>query len=51
MEGVDPDFISNVKPGDIIVVEDTPRTRTNTFLDRVFRINIGTYFNMDSMWQ
>jgi len=39
-----------VKPGDIVSVEHTPRTRTNVFLDRVFRINMGTYFNLNDAW-
>jgi protein involved in polysaccharide export with SLBB domain len=34
---------TRIKPGDIVAVEHTPRTRTNAFLNRVFRINIGTY--------
>jgi protein involved in polysaccharide export with SLBB domain len=33
-----------IKPGDIVAVEHTPRTRTAIFLDRTFRINIGTYW-------
>ena len=38
-------YASNVliKPGDIVAVEHTPRTRTNLFLERVFRINMGLY--------
>jgi protein involved in polysaccharide export with SLBB domain len=32
-----------IKPGDIVSVEHTPQTRTNLFLDRVFRINTGLY--------
>lgn len=32
-----------IKPGDIVAVEHTSRTRTNLFLDRVFRINTGLY--------
>ena len=32
-----------VKPGDIIAVEHTQRTRTNLFFDKVFRINTGFY--------
>ena len=36
-----------IKPGDIISIEHTPRTRTNVFLNRVFRLNIGTYFNIN----
>jgi len=39
-----------VRPGDIVAVEQTPRTRSNQFLDRVFRINIGTYASMDRLW-
>ena len=40
----------HIKPGDIIVVEHTPRTHTKVFLDRVFRINIGTYLRLDDAW-
>jgi protein involved in polysaccharide export with SLBB domain len=32
-----------IKPGDIVAIEHTPRTRTKLFLDRVFRINMGVY--------
>ena len=32
-----------IKPGDIVAVEHTSRTRTKLFLDRVFRINFGVY--------
>ncbi len=32
-----------IKPGDIVAVEHTPRTRTKLFLDRMFRINMGLY--------
>ena len=32
-----------IKPGDIVAIEHTPRTRTKLFLDRVFRINMGLY--------
>jgi protein involved in polysaccharide export with SLBB domain len=39
-----------IKPGDIVVVEHTPRTRTKEFLDRVFRINLGTYWSLRSSW-
>jgi polysaccharide export outer membrane protein len=40
----------HIKPGDIIIVEHTPRTRSKMFLDRVFRINIGTYLRLDDSW-
>ena len=36
-----------IKPGDIIAVEHTLRTRTALFLDRAFRINIGTYWRLN----
>lgn len=39
-----------VKPGDIVVVEHTPRTRTKEFLDRVLRVNFGTYWSLRSPW-
>jgi protein involved in polysaccharide export with SLBB domain len=37
-----------IKPGDIVAVEQTPRTRTAMFLDRVFRINLGAYYRLDA---
>jgi protein involved in polysaccharide export with SLBB domain len=40
----------HIKPGDIVSVEHTPRTRTNVFLDRIFRINLGTYFSLNDVW-
>ncbi len=42
---------AQIKPGDIIIVEQTPRTRANIFFDRVFRVNLGTYFNLNDAWQ
>lgn len=36
-----------IKPGDIIAVEQTPRTRTAIFFDRTFRITIGTYWRLN----
>jgi protein involved in polysaccharide export with SLBB domain len=36
-----------IKPGDIIAVEHTPRTRTKMFLDKVFRLNIGAYWRLN----
>lgn len=32
-----------IKPGDIIAVEHTPRTRTNRFLEKIFSIHVGAY--------
>lgn len=40
-----------IRPGDIVDVEQTPRTRTAVFLDRVFRISIGTYVRLDDAWE
>ncbi|MCL5279262.1 MAG: SLBB domain-containing protein, partial [Planctomycetes bacterium] len=39
-----------LKPGDVVSVENTPRTRMNTFLDRVFRITLGLYLNPWNAW-
>jgi protein involved in polysaccharide export with SLBB domain len=38
----------SIKPGDIIAVERTPRTQTALFLDRIFRINVGTYWSLNN---
>jgi len=40
-----------LRPGDIVSVEHTPRTRANAFFERVFRINLGLYFSPDDLWQ
>lgn len=32
-----------IKPGDIVAVEDTLRTRTNEFLRRIFNVHVGAY--------
>jgi polysaccharide export outer membrane protein len=39
-----------IKPGDIVDVEQTPQTRTAMFLDRIFRINLGAYYNLNGAW-
>lgn len=41
----------HIKPGDITIVEHTPRTHTKVFLDRVFRVNVGTYVRLDDAWE
>ncbi|UCC99232.1 MAG: SLBB domain-containing protein [Phycisphaerales bacterium] len=41
---------TSIKPGDIVAVEQTPRTRTAVFLNRIFRINIGTYLRLEDTW-
>lgn len=37
-----------IKPGDIVAIEHTPRTRTNHFLESMFNVNFGAYF---PFWQ
>jgi protein involved in polysaccharide export with SLBB domain len=32
-----------IKPGDIVAIEHTPRTRRNIFLQRIFHFNVGAY--------
>ncbi|UCG57951.1 MAG: SLBB domain-containing protein [Phycisphaerales bacterium] len=39
-----------IRPGDVVAIEHTPRTRTNAFINRVFRINVGTYIRLDDIW-
>ncbi len=39
-----------VKPGDIVFVEHTPRTRTTLFLERTFRITIGAYLPLTNLF-
>jgi len=39
-----------IKPGDIVAVEHTPRTRKNVFLDKVFRMNFGAYVPLGDLW-
>jgi protein involved in polysaccharide export with SLBB domain len=40
-----------IKPGDIVAVEHTSRTRTKLFLDRVFRINMGVYVPFTNLFE
>ena len=39
-----------IKPGDVVAVEHTARTRSNVFLERVFRINIGAYVPLGDLY-
>jgi len=41
---------THIKPGDVVAVEHTPRTRTKAFLDRVLNINVGAYVPADDLW-
>ena len=38
-----------IKPGDIVAVEHTPRTRANVFFDKMFRVNLGMYFRLQDI--
>ncbi|MHC4322788.1 MAG: polysaccharide biosynthesis/export family protein [Planctomycetota bacterium] len=38
-----------IKPGDIIAVEHTPRTRTTAFLNKIFRVSVGVYLRPDAL--
>ena len=40
-----------IKPGDVVSVEHTPRTRANVFFDRVFRISLGLYLDPGDVWE
>jgi protein involved in polysaccharide export with SLBB domain len=40
----------HVKPGDIVAIEHTPRTRSNLFLERMFRVNVGAYIPLTDVW-
>jgi protein involved in polysaccharide export with SLBB domain len=39
-----------LRPGDVVSVEPTLRTRTNVFFDRFFRISLGLYFSPNDLW-
>jgi hypothetical protein len=39
-----------LRPGDVVSVEHTSRTRTNVFFDRVFRISLGLYVDPLRLW-
>ncbi len=38
-----------IKPGDIVAVEHTPRTRANVFFDKMFRISLGAYIPLTQL--
>ncbi len=49
-EQLTPALALPLRPGDIVSVEPTLRTRTNVFFDRFFRISMGLYLTPDSLW-
>ena len=41
----------SLRPGDLVSVEHTPRTRTNAFLNQFFRITVGVYYDPEEFWE
>jgi protein involved in polysaccharide export with SLBB domain len=41
---------AKVKPGDVVAVEHTPRTRANTVIHDLLRINTGLYISGNDLW-
>ena len=39
-----------IRPGDLIAVEHTPRTRTNTIINNLVNINTGVYLRGEDVW-
>lgn len=39
-----------IRPGDVVTVEHTPRTRLNTNINNLLRINMGVYVTGDDLW-
>jgi protein involved in polysaccharide export with SLBB domain len=39
-----------LRPGDVVSIEHTARTRTNVLLDRILRVNLGLYVNPETIW-
>ncbi|OHB62925.1 MAG: hypothetical protein A2Y76_11605 [Planctomycetes bacterium RBG_13_60_9] len=39
-----------IRPGDVVAVEHTPRTRTNMMIRELVRINAGIYVSGDDLW-
>lgn len=43
-------FSEPVRPGDLVAVESTPRTDANAFLNRFFRLSVGTWVDLADVW-
>jgi protein involved in polysaccharide export with SLBB domain len=39
-----------IRPGDVVAVENTPRTRMNTAIRDIFRFNAGLYLTGEDFW-
>lgn len=40
----------SVRPGDLVAVENTPRTETTALFNRFFRLTIGTWIDLGDAW-
>lgn len=40
-----------IKPGDVVSVEHTPRTRKNQLLREIINVNLGAYFRPEEIWE
>ena len=40
-----------LRPGDVVSVEHTLRTRTNVFFNTIFRVSLGLYFRPETIWE
>lgn len=40
----------SVRPGDLVAIEHTPRTRTTAFINRVVRLSVGTWVDLGDLW-
>ena len=43
-------LMTAVKPGDVVAIEHTPRTRRNTIINNLIRINTGVYLTGSDLW-
>ncbi len=43
-------MMTPILPGDVLAIEHTPRTRTNTAISNMVRINLGAYLHGDDLW-
>jgi protein involved in polysaccharide export with SLBB domain len=41
---------TKIKPGDVVAIEHTPRTRANTMIHDLVRINTGIYVTGNDLW-
>jgi protein involved in polysaccharide export with SLBB domain len=39
-----------IRPGDVVAIEETPRTRMNSILRDVLRLNVGLYLSGQDLW-